>query len=159
LETKNIKILLFTVALLMLNACYHINENEIVKPDNFFDKQKMINILTDAQIVEGALNFNRINRINVTELKEEYYNQVFIKYNITAYDFKQNMDYYNSKPDEMEEILDGVLEKLNQIQAQLEQKIADEKAVKDSLNQVRIQDSIAVADSLKTIENTLPGNN
>jgi len=143
----------------MLNACYHINENEIVKPDNFFDKQKMINILTDAQIVEGALNFNRINRINVTELKEEYYNQVFIKYNITAYDFKQNMDYYNSKPDEMEEILDGVLEKLNQIQAQLEQKIADEKAVKDSLNQVRIQDSIAVADSLKTIENTLPGNN
>lgn len=143
----------------MLNACYHINENEIVKPDNFFDKQKMINILTDAQIVEGALNYNRINRINVTELKEEYYNQVFIKYNITAYDFKQNMDYYNSKPDVMEEILNGVLEKLNQIQAQLEQKIADEKAVKDSLNKIRIQDSIAVADSVKMVENTLSGNN
>jgi len=146
------------MVILMLNACYHINENEIVKPNNFFDKQKMINILTDAQIVEGALNYNRINRINVAELKEEYYNQVFIKYNITPYDFKQNMDYYNSNPDQMDEILDGVLEKLNQIQAQLEQNIADEKAIKDSLNKVRIQDSIINADSLKMIENNLPGN-
>lgn len=143
----------------MLNACYHINENEIVMPDNFFDKQKMVNILTDAQIVEGALNYNRINRVNVTELKEEYYNQVFTKYDITAYDFKQNMDFYNSKPEVLEEILDGVLEKLNQIQAQLEQKIADEKAIKDSLNKIRIQDSIKIADSLNMITNKLPGNN
>lgn len=143
----------------MLNACYHINENEIVKPDNFFDKQKMVNILTDAQIVEGALNYNRVNRVNVTELKEEYYNQVFIKYNITANDFKQNMNYYNSKPDELEEILNSVLEKLNQIQAQLEQKIADEKALNDSLHKVHIQDSIKTADSLNIIKDNLSGNN
>lgn len=143
----------------MLNACYHINENEIVKPDNFFDKQKMVNILTDAQIVEGALNYNRINRVNVTELKEEYYNQVFIKYNITANDFKQNMDFYNSKPEVLEEILDGVLEKLNQIQAQLEQEIADKKAIDDSLKKVHVQDSIKIADSLNMIKIKLSGNN
>jgi len=143
----------------MLNACYHINENEIVKPNNFFDKQKMVNILTDAQIVEGALNYNRVNRVNVTELKEEYYNQVFIKYNITVNDFKQNMNYYNSKPDELEEILNSVLGKLNQIQAQLEQKIADEKTIKDSLYQVHIQDSIKTADSLNNLKDKLSGNN
>lgn len=145
--------------ILLISACYHINEDNTVKPDNFFDKQEMINILTDAQIVEGALNYNRINRVNVNELKEEYYNQVFIKYNITAYDFKQNMDYYNSKPDEMEDILNGVLEKLNTIQAQLEQKIADEKSLQDSLNKIRIKDSIRIADSLNIIKNKLPGNN
>lgn len=143
----------------MLSACYHINENETAKPDNLFDKQKMINILTDAQIVEGALNYNRVNRVNITELKEEYYNQVFIKYDITAYDFKQNMDYYNSKPEKLEEILNSVLVKLNQIQALLEQKIADEKAVQDSLNNIHVQDSIKNADSLNNINNKLSGNN
>ncbi len=159
METKIIKTLVFSLVLLMLNACYHINENEIVKPDNFFDKQKMVNILTDAQIVEGALNYNRINRVNVTELKEEYYNQVFIKYNITANDFKQNMDFYNSKPEVLEEILDDVLEKLNQIQAQLEQEIADKKAIDDSLKKVHVLDSIKIADSLNMIKIKLSGNN
>jgi hypothetical protein len=101
----------------------------------------MISVLTDIQVAEGAINFKRRKRIDVKDLKAAYYNQVFLKHNITANDFKQNMDYYNSSPERIEKILEKVLENLNQMQGDLERKISD------SLKFIRIQDSIKKADS------------
>ena len=153
METKTIKKVIYPIILLLLSACYNINESNTPIPENFFNKEKMVDVLMDIQIIEGTLIYNRVNNKDGKELKEEYYNQVFLEYNITALDFKQNMDYYTSKPKLMEEVLDNVLENLNERQAKLEQKIANEKVIEDSLRLIYTQDSIKIADSIQQIKN------
>ncbi len=104
--------------------------------------------MTDVQIVEGALTYKRTKTKNIKNYKEPYYNQIFIEYNITANDLKQNLNYYNSDPELMEKIIDQVLENLNQTQGQLEKKIAEEK-IADSIRMIEKKtDSLRVADSL-----------
>ncbi len=108
----------------------------------------MIAVMTDVQIVEGALTYKRTKTKSIKNYKEPYYNQIFIEYNITANDLKQNLNYYNSDPELMEKIIDQVLENLNQTQGQLEKKIAEEK-IADSIRMIEKKtDSLRVADSL-----------
>jgi len=145
LETKIILKLIAPLLLLMISSCYNVNKNEVVKPGHFFNEEKMINVLTDIQIAEGTLSYERTKRIDIKDLKAAYYNQVFLKYGITAVDFKQNMDYYNSSPERIEKVLEKVLENINQMQGDLERKIAD------SLRVIRVQDSIRKADSIVLI--------
>jgi transcription termination factor NusB len=127
-------------------------------PDNLFSETKMIAVLTDVQIVEGALNYNRLKRKGANSFKEPYYNQVFLEHNITAKDLRQNLNYYNSQPELMEKIIDKVLENLNQLQGQVEKEIADQK-IADSLkiieyriDSLRIADSLWLADSLRVAD-------
>jgi len=101
----------------------------------------MVSLMTDTQIAEGALTYSRVKHRTVQELKEPYYNQIFLHYNISPQDFIDNLNYYNSKPEVMEGIVDKVLENLNQMQASVEIEIK-EKIVADSLAKL-LSDSIA----------------
>jgi len=92
----------------------------------------MVSLMTDIQIAEGALAYSRIKYRTVKNLKEPYYNQIFLHYNITPQDFIDNLNYYNSMPELMEGVIDKVLENLNQMQAQVEIDIK-EQTISDSL--------------------------
>ena len=132
----------------MFSSCYTENKPSAIIPNNLFSETKMIAVMTDVQIVEGALTYKRTKTKNIKNYKEPYYNQIFIEYNITANDLKQNLNYYNSDPELMEKIIDQVLENLNQTQGQLEKKIAEEK-IADSIRMIEKKtDSLRVADSL-----------
>lgn len=119
--------LIFSLSLLLfLSSCYQENKLLITTPDNKFDEDMMVKVLTDIQIAQGVLNYNLKNRIRNDNYKEAFYNQVFLKYDITAHDFKQNMDYYNSQPEIMQGIFERVLENLNKIQGEVENEIKEE---------------------------------
>lgn len=109
--------------------------------------------MTDIQIIEGALNYNRIIRRGGNTYTESYYNQLFLEHKITAMDFKQNLAYYNMIPKVMEEILNKVLENTNQKLGQLEKKITEEK-IADSLRKIEEKN-----DSLNLLLDTLSTNN
>lgn len=101
----------------------------------------MVGLMTDVQIAEGALTYSRVKYRTVKELKEPYYNQIFLHYSISPQDFIDNLNYYNSIPEVMEGIVDKVLENLNQMQAQVEIEI-QEQIIADSLAKLQ-SDSLA----------------
>lgn len=137
----------------MFSSCYIENKPTVIIPDNLFSEKKMIAVMTDVQLVEGTLSYNRIKRKGNNNFKEEYYNQVFLEHNITAKDLRENLNYYNLQPELMQKIIEKVLENLNQTQGQLEKKIAEEK-IADSLKLIEDRiDSLRVVDSLSTYGN------
>lgn len=112
----------------------------------------MTKVMTDVQLTEGALNYKRVVKRENKDYKEAFYNQIFLEYNITANDFKQNLNYYNSQPEIMEMIIEKVIENINQNVGQLEIIIAEER-IADSLQRIKIyNDSIRVSDSLINIK-------
>lgn len=133
--------------MLLISSCYTENTQVIVIPDNLFSEEKMVNIMAEVQIVEAALAHHRLHRRGDKTYKEPYYNQVFLEYGITAKDFKQNLNYYNSIPESMEKILEKVLEINNQKLGELENKIREDK-IADSLKKIEL-----LNDTLKVIEN------
>lgn len=153
MEIKNIIRITAPLILLFFSSCYLENKPVDITPDNFFSKEKMILVMTDIQIIEGALNYNRVIRRGGKTYKESYYNQLFLEHEITAMDFKQNLAYYNMRPKVMEEILEKVLENTNQKLGQLEKKITEEK-IADSLRKIEEKN-----DSLNLLLDTLSTNN
>ena len=153
MEIRNIIKLIVPLFLLFFSSCYLENKPEDKKPENLFSKDKMIEVMTDIQIIEGTLNYDKLKRKSTKKLKEPYYNQLFIEHKITAKDFKQNLAYYNMRPEIMEEILEQVLENTNQILGNLEQRITKEK-IADSLRKIEIR-----KDSLKRLSDSLITNN
>lgn len=153
MEIKNIIRITAPLILLFFSSCYLENKPVDITPNNLFSKDKMILVMTDIQIVEGALNYNRVIRRGGNTYKESYYNQLFLEHEITAMDFKQNLAYYNMRPKVMEEILEKVLENTNQKLGQLEKKITEEK-IADSLRKIEEKN-----DSLNLLLDTLSTNN
>lgn len=150
MEIKTFLKLALPLLLFLFSSCYRENKIVIVEPDNLFSETKMIAVMTDVQLVEGALSYYSKTRRQNKSYKEPYYSQVFIEHNITVKDLRQNLNYYNLQPELMEKIINQVLENLNQMQAQLEKKIAEER-IADSLKIIEQRvDSLRIADSLST---------
>jgi hypothetical protein len=149
LETKRHLVIIVFSLVLFFGSCYNENNVQEAKPDNFLTEQQMAGLMTDVQIAEGALAYSRVKHRTVKKLKEPYYNQIFLRHNISPQDFIDNLNYYNSMPEVMERIIDEVLENLNQIQAQVEIEIKAQ-AVADSLAKIQ-------SDSLK-LRQPLPDN-
>lgn len=151
MEIKNIIKLAIPIILFLFSSCYTENKHKVIIPDKLFSEEEMIKIMTDIQLLEGALNYNRVKRWN-KELKQPYYNKVFLEYNITAKDFKQNLNYYNSDPKNMGHIFEKVIENINQELGIVEIKIVEER-VADSLKKIELfNDSIRVSDSLNNLQ-------
>lgn len=120
---KKIIVLLLPLVLL---GCYHENVSTPEIPEKLFTKEQMISILTDVHLVEGALNFHRVNRMEYKDYKSAYYSKILEEHQITAVQLKENIDYYNSDPELMEDIYEAVLSNL--VRLETESKMAQQKA-------------------------------
>lgn len=151
MEIRNIIKFTAPLILLFFSSCYLENKPVDIAPDNLLSKENMILVMADIQVVEGALNYNRVIRRGGKTYRESYYNQLFLEHDITAKDFKQNLDYYNMRPEVMQEILEKVLEITNQTLGKLEKKMTEEK-IADSLKKIEeLNDSLnLMLDSLST---------
>jgi len=126
-------ILLFIIPLIILSSCYHENKEKITKPKTLFSTSQMVDILTDVQLSEGAIAGNRLNRKHTDrDYKDSIYRLLFQHYGITAEQLRENMDYYNSRPEEMEKIYDKVLSNLSLMKSEIE--VKKEKAAKEPKN-------------------------
>lgn len=78
------------------------------RPKVFLDEPRMIDVLTDAYLIEAQLNIQKTSGMDVTELQKSYYEQLFGHYGITDSIFEQNLAYYTRQPAVLERIMDSV---------------------------------------------------
>ena len=98
------KLLFFAIAVLLaLSSC-----NRDKRPDVFIEEAKMIDILTDAYLMEAQLNLMKMSGKDVSDLQVDYYRQLFEHYGITDTIFEQNMAYYTHHPSQLERMMDSV---------------------------------------------------
>jgi hypothetical protein len=107
-----------TITILLL-SCYHENHPKVDTPEHLISRDDMVNVLTDIYVTEGILTYHRMNQESTDEISTNYYKKVFQEHQITHRILKDNLRYYNSSPEEMEEILDEVLAKLSKMQAEI----------------------------------------
>ncbi len=75
-------------------------------------EQQMVEILSDAHIIEADMNYLRSLGKERPELHSAYYDQLFRHYGIDEKVLSENMEYYSRHVDVMERIMDSVLSRL-----------------------------------------------
>jgi hypothetical protein len=100
-------------------SCYHENHPELEAPEHLISKDDMVNVLTDIYVTEGILAYQRMNKNLTSEMSANYYQIVFKEHQINHHILKENLRYYNSNPEVMEEILEEVLANLSKMQAEI----------------------------------------
>lgn len=93
--------------LLLLMSCSD-KKTEVTAPSVLLSEQQMIEVITDVQIIEQAINYRRGKNIKTINLKTKGFDAVFSHYGITDSIFYDNLDYYNSNPETMKVIMDSV---------------------------------------------------
>lgn len=104
--------------LLFFTACQKAEKTK-AKPIVFLTESQMVELVTDVQILEAALNHRRNIGQSTTDVKILWFNQLFEVHQITDVIFEENLAYYNEQPAVMEQILEEVLANIIQEQAQL----------------------------------------
>lgn len=94
-------------ALLFLTSCFK-NKEETTAPSVVLTEKQMVDIITDVQIIEQAINYRQGKNVKTTNLKTKGFDAIFDHYGITDSIFFKNLDYYNSNPVIMKNIMDSV---------------------------------------------------
>jgi len=124
LETKTPHRIL-PIALLLLtifSGCYKEHKLETVKPVNLIPQQKLTQIITDMQLIEAAVEYDKVHGKYHNQLEQEYYHVLFQRYQVNPEQIRESINYYTSEGDVMARIYDKVLSNLSQKQAILERK-------------------------------------
>ena len=107
----------FTI--LLVTSCYHENKPQVNIPDTILSKEEMVSILTDIYVAEGAMAYHKTKKELTPEMSTRYYKQIFKKHNINHRILKDNLRYYNSTPEIMEDIMEDVLANLSLLQSEV----------------------------------------
>ena len=88
-------------------------------PDRLFTEEEMVDIMTDVQIIEAEINYQksleREDSAPDTDYKamtQSYYDQLFEHHGITDTLFSQNIKYYTERPEVLKRIMDSVVQRL-----------------------------------------------
>ena len=94
-------------------------------PERLLTEQEMIEIMTDVQIIEADINYQKTQEREQQEndsvkivpkdyvrMSRDYYTQLFEHYGITDSIFSQNIRYYTERPVVLEKIMDSVMQRL-----------------------------------------------
>jgi hypothetical protein len=120
MKKLSIIILLF----LLVTACGR--KEKSFMPERLLTEQEMVDVLTDVQIIEADINYQKSKERDQKEedsvkivpkdyvkLSREYYDQFFAHYGITDSIFVQNIRYYSTQPEVLERIMDSVMNRLD----------------------------------------------
>lgn len=101
---------------LVLSSCGSSIENEdnvAAVPNNLLPKEQFVDMLTDSYMIEAAIRQGVGKGENAEELSSFFYPKLFKKYHISEQDFKENIRYYSSQPELMQEIQTEVVDRLS----------------------------------------------
>lgn len=118
-------LLLFVLA----TACGRRDKGSM--PERLLNEQEMIAIMTDVQIIEADINYQKtlereqepndtikIVPKDYVRMSRDYYDQLFEHYGITDSIFVQNMKYYTERPEVLGRIMDSVMQRLTKEQSE-----------------------------------------
>jgi hypothetical protein len=100
-------------------------------PERMLSEQEMIAIMTDVQIIEADINYQKTQEHeqkpddtikivpkDYVRMSRDYYDQLFEHYGITDSIFVQNMKYYTERPEVLGRIMDSVMQRLTKEQSE-----------------------------------------
>lgn len=102
---------LFALTLILV-ACQR--PDAIIVPEGTLSESKMVEILTDIHLVEGAKVGNKI--MGDTIPAPVYFKKVYQKHDITQEQFEKDFTFYTANPKLMDDIYEQVIENLNKIE-------------------------------------------
>ena len=121
------RLLIISLLFVLVAACGHKDKGFM--PDRLLNEQEMIDLMTDVQIIEADINYQKSQErehkdsipakpVDYVKLSKLYYDQLFEHYGITDSIFKQNIKYYSERPDVLEKIMDSVVQRLTKVQSE-----------------------------------------
>ncbi len=92
----------------------------VEKPKDLVSKDKMIDMLTDIHISESMYQTRRYTSQDMRKITEaDLYYSVLKKYEVADSTFERSLIYYSSLPKEYERIYSRVLNKLNEMEQEI----------------------------------------
>lgn len=96
-------------------SCQHIDE--IKKPDNLIPEQKMVDVLTELNLLNSAKNYNK-RILEQTGLQPDTY--LFEKFGIDSLQLAESTTYYAKNYDKFESIYKKVQSSLQEMKSKME---------------------------------------
>jgi len=125
------------------------NIEEIEKPDNLIPEARMVDVLTELNLLNSAKNYNK-RILEETGIQPDTY--LYSKYKIDSLQLAESTSYYAKKYDKFDGIYQKVRQNLENMKAKLEVIREEEQRVEDSIRALEIQKDTTAVDSLKTQE-------
>lgn len=101
------RILFIVLSILcLLPSCN--DKKQVREPEPLLTEQQMVDVMTDAYLIEAILNQKKTAGEEVSSLQQTYYDQLFEHYGITDSIFEANMNYYSQNLAVLERIMDSV---------------------------------------------------
>jgi hypothetical protein len=85
---------------------------------DIIEKAKMINILTDINLVEASLRSNQPRSAADSLRTIAFYNEIFKKYNTNRVQFDNSIRFYSKNPEVLGKIYDEVIARLSRMQSE-----------------------------------------
>ena len=96
------------------------SEKPTLMPEGVLPEKKMISVLTDIQLIEGAISKKLIDRSINNKESTRYYAKTFEKHDITRQQFDESLNFYTENPKDLQKIYEKVLVELSKIKAELQ---------------------------------------
>jgi len=106
---------IISIITLLLFSC----QEKVVEAPPPINKEQMVNIITDIQLVEAKLNYEKRDDVRKQKLTEKYYESVFSKYNISEEEFEESLYYYKKDIEALDQIYSDVITKLSKIESDI----------------------------------------
>jgi hypothetical protein len=107
---------IFLFLIVFISSC---KDKKVVIPDNIFPEEKMIQVMSDVQLVETLYTREKLEgRENINKITE-LYALVLEKHEISREQFKESYSFYVAHPKLMEKVYEGVLAEISKKQAEL----------------------------------------
>lgn len=105
--------LIIFIPVLLLAACKTGPKRFADNPDAILGKEKMVKVLTDISLAEGALSVKSFPKDSADSMARGYYQEVLDEHDVKTARFRKSMTYYIENPDILIEIQKGVVESLS----------------------------------------------
>ncbi|TVZ25910.1 uncharacterized protein DUF4296 [Gillisia sp. Hel_I_86] len=126
-----------------LSSCQNIEE--VKKPGNLISEDKMVEVLTELNLLNSAKNYNK-RILEETGLQPDTY--LYSKYKIDSLQLAESTTYYAKKYDKFEGIYQKVKQNLEAMKAKLEVIREEEQRIEDSIRLLDTKDTLSI-ESLK----------
>ena len=99
-------------------GCYHVPPEPSFNKELVLPRDSMVVLLTDLQLVDGAVNLKSRGNQRLEEYSSAYTNQVLDKHGISKEAFTESIRYYSFYIEEMDRIYEEVIIRLGTIESE-----------------------------------------
>ena len=117
------RLILISLLFVLVAACDHKDKGFM--PERLFTEEEMVDIMTDVQIIEAEINYQKSLEkednspdTDYKAMAQSYYDQFFEHHGITDTLFSQNIKYYTERPEVLKRIMDSVVQRLSREQSE-----------------------------------------